>query len=292
MSVWVTVLKKDIWILKNQWFGFLGVAVIATAGVLTGSSLGILHAWAPLTVGVILMFTPLVALPAQMARGINKEIKGTAPLWLHTPTSGWAMLGSKLISSLIGALMYFVVCYSLALALFHSVNIAHALPPLHNQSQTHGSGNGVTLNTQNGITLVNLSPRHISILVAQLPRIEFYVMLLLLCYGLYVSVWVTLIYMSVYAVRNQLKKFSWIVGFGVVLGAIWGLGALKNTTLYKQLFGWGSFPVLNLFPSDVRALFPGHTSAAIVSGYFVFNAILVVLLFFIAGLLIERYMEV
>jgi len=34
MSVWLTILKKDIWILKNQWLGFLGVAVIVTAAVL------------------------------------------------------------------------------------------------------------------------------------------------------------------------------------------------------------------------------------------------------------------
>jgi hypothetical protein len=292
MSVWLTMLKKDIRILKNQCVAFLGIVVIVTAAVLTANSFGILDARTTLIVAVVLTCTPLCAFPAQLFRGINKEVKEASALWLYTPKSGWAMLGSKSIASLIGSLLYFVVCFFLVLALFHSVNIAHALPPLHYQTQTHSGDSGFTLSTQNGTSLVNVSPAHISILVAQIPRIEFYVMMLFLCCGLYLGMWITLIYMSVCAVKNRFKKFTWLVGLGVVLIATWGLGALGNTALYEQLFGWGRVSVLNLFPSDVRTLLPGHVSATIVTGHFAFNAIIVVLLFYVTGLIIDRYLEV
>ncbi len=291
MSMWLTMLKKDIWMLKNQWLGFLGGAVIVTALVLSAHSLGIVDAArTAVAVGVVLTGSLLVVFPAQLYRGMNQEIKGSAALWLQTPKSGWAMYGSKLISSLIASLLYFVISYFLALALFHSVNITHSLPPVHYQTQTHGNANEILM-TQHG-TPLNVGPVYLSVLAAQIPRILFFAMTFLFCFGLYLSLWLALIYLSVRAVKSQFKKLSWLVGLGVVLVATWGLGGLKSTALYAQAFGWGRVAVLDLFPSDVRTLLARHLIGTIVIGHFVFDAIIGVVLFSVTGLITDRYLEV
>lgn len=289
MAVWLTMLKKDIWMLKNQWLGFMAIAVVVTAAVLLAHSLGVLYAArSAVIVGVVLTGSVFVVLPAQLYRGINQEVKGSAALWLQTPRSGWAMLGSKLVCSLIGSLMYFVVAYFLALALFHSVNLMHALPALHYRIHSRANGNGVPSQYE----LMKAAPAYVSVLTGQIPRIEFYVMAGLLGGGLYLALWISLWYMAVRSVKNQLKKFSWLVGLGVVMVSTWGLGGLKSTALYARTFGWGKVAVLDLFPPHVRALFTRHPFGTIVMGHLAFDAIIGVLLFYFTGLFIDRYLEV
>ncbi len=289
MSVWLTMLKKDIRMLKNQWFGFMGAAIVVTGAVLAAHSLGILNAdRTAVIIGLILTGSLVVVFPAQVFKGMNKEVKGAAALWLQTPQSGWAMFGSKLVSSLIGSLLYFIVSYGLALALFHSVNFAHVLPPIHYQTHIHGGG---FTSTTNGAP-TNLSPAVLSVLATQIPRLEFFAMAFLLCAGIYLALWIALIHMSVRAVKNQLKHFSWVVGLGIVLIATWGVGGLKSTALYAQAFGWGRVALLRLFPPHVRALLGGYWPESIFMGHFVFDIIVVLLLFAVTGLLIDRYVEV
>ncbi len=289
MTVWLTMLKKDIWMLKSQWLGFMAVSVVVTAAVLIAHALGILDAArSAVIVGMALTGSLFVVFPAQLYRGINREVKGSAALWLQTPVSGWAMLGSKLVSSLIGSVTYFVVAYFLALALFHSVNLMHALPSVHHQIQGHAPRSGIPGQR----SLVKDAPAYVDAVAGQMPRIEFYVMAGLLGVGLYLALWISLIYMAVRSVKNQFKRFGWLVGLGVVLVATWGLGGLKSTALYARTFGWGKVAVVDLFPSHVRVLVGRHLLGAIVAGHLAFDAIIGVLLFYLTGLIIDRYMEV
>ncbi len=290
MSAWLTMLRKDLRLLKNQWLGFLAVAVVSAGADLAAHALGIVDARTALIVGIVLTCTPLIAFPAQAYRGINQEMKEAAALWLQTPQSGWAMLGSKLVSSLIGSLPWLVICYGLALALFRSVNIADALPLLHYQTQVHSSG--LTVTTRTATALASLTQSHIAILLAQIPRIELYVMLLFLCYGVYLAMWIALVYMAVQMLKNRAPRLGWIVALFGSLAATWGLGALKGTALYNQLFGWGRVPGVKLFPADVRSLLAGYVSPTLAIGHFTFSAVIVVLLFWITGLIIDRHLEV
>ena len=72
MSSWLTMFKKDLWLLKNQWLGFLAVAVIVAGADLAARALGIVDARTALIVGIVLTCTPLIAFPAQAYRGINR----------------------------------------------------------------------------------------------------------------------------------------------------------------------------------------------------------------------------
>ena len=291
MSVWLTMLKKDVAILRNLWVGFVGIAVVLTAAALAANALGFMDAArAALIVGGVLIVAPFFTFPAQLYRGINKEVKSTPALWLHTPQSGWAMLASKLVSSLIGSLIIFIVYYFLALALFGRTNFAHILPPLHYQTKSF-SGNGGGIIIQNRPYPLNLSPAHLAFLESQIPRIEFYVMMSLLACGLYVAMWIVLTYLSVHAVKNQLRKYNWLAGLGVILLATWGVGTFKSTAFFRYLFGWGRIPLLKLFPPAMHTVFPTGVTAAVIGGYLVFNALLMVLLFGALGLIIDRYLE-
>lgn len=287
MSVWLTMLKKDIWMLKNQWLGFMALAVVVTIAVFAAHLLGIMDAArSAVIVGIVLTGSLFIVFPAQLYRGINQEVKGSAALWLQTPQSGWAMFGSKLICSLIGSLMYFGVVYVLVLLLFHAGNLTHALLPLQYEIQAHVKGNGIAS------AAVHAAPAYVSVLAAQVARVEFFIMTGLFLGGIYFALWIVLVYLSVRAVRNQFRKFGWLVGLGVVLVGTWVLGVLQSTSLYARIFGWGKVPVLDLFPSEVRTLLAGHLVGTIDMGNLAFYALAGALLFYLTGLIIDRYLEV
>ena len=182
--------------------------------------------------------------------------------------SGSVHLASKLVSSLFGALMFLVAAYLLALWMFH-IDIGHVKAVLSTQQ----IGN-------------------VSILLNQIPRLGLYVAVALLFFGLYIAMWVSTAYMSVQVVKNRLRKFSWLVGVVIVLLATWGLGAFESTSFYESLFGWGQFSALPLFPPDVQAMVPTQNGTPITGGHIVFDAIVIAILFYVTGRLIDRHVEV
>lgn len=274
--------KKDVRMLGVGWLVILGVLLIVVVAVTTANYFGFIPPGIATAIGVILLVSNIFIFPANLFKGLNKEMKRTPSLWLQTPQSGWSMFISKIVSSLLGAVMFLVLSDCLAWALFH-IDAGNALSEVQRQVQANA----------NALTSEQL---HIAAMViAQIPRLVFYTSVSLLCVGIYIAMWVSLVYMSVRAVRYRLHKFSWIVGMIVVLIATWGLGAVEHTALYQHVFGWGKFSALALFPANVQSVIPApavHTMAPITTGYVVFDTIIMIILFYLVGRIIDRHVEV
>lgn len=270
LSRWMTMLKKDIRILRTRWL--ISVGIITAIGITVGvaSSTGTLKPGVATAFGAFLLIANLLVLPINLFRGLAVEMR-TPSLWLQTPQSGWAMLASKLVSSLIGALIFLVVAGLLALWMFQT-DLRHIKAML----------------SAHPIQYV-----HVSFLLNQLPRVEVYGAVALLCIALYIAMWVGTTYIAVHAVKNSMRKFSKLVGVVVVLLATWGVGAFEHTSIYRWLFGWGKFSALSLFPTQVRSLFAirDRSPLTITEGHLVFAALLIVLLFYVTGQLIDRHVE-
>ncbi|MCL6441946.1 MAG: hypothetical protein K6T83_00540 [Alicyclobacillus sp.] len=269
MSSWWMMLSKDLRMLRTRWLVSSGIlaAVAGTVGVT--STTNHIDPGLAMTIGVFLVISNVFVLPANVFRSLSNELRWCPSLWLQTPKSGWSMLASKLLSTLIWALLFLVATSIFASWIIH-VNIVRL-------SMTPS---------------VNWSGDDVSILTSQTPRLVFYAAAGLLLFGLYFALWVSTIFMSVRAVKNRLRKFSALVGVIIVLVATWGLSAFQNTRVYDWLFDWGRVSPLILFPANSRAIVPPESVPTVPVGIFVFYFIVSVILFYIAGRLIDRHVEV
>lgn len=268
VSAWLMMLKKDIRILRTHWLVSAGVTVAVGVMVGIAHQLSSLASGFAAVAGGFLVMANLFVLPANLLRGLNEEMRRAPSLWLQTPQSGWAMLASKVVSSVLGALLFAFVAYLMALWMFR-INIGHVTSFLTVQQI-----------------------RDFTIILNQIPRLGLYVMATLLFFGLYIAMWFSTVYISVRTVRNRLQKFSWLVGVGIVLIATWGLSALESTVWYERLFGWGQFSALSLFSPDLQTMFPIQNGMPITAGHLVFDVIVMAILFYFTGRLIDRHVEV
>ena len=268
MSPWVVMVKKDIRALRRRWMISVGILLMVGIAIGLAASTGSLKPGVATAVGTVFVIANVFVMPVNLFRGLASEMRRSPSLWLQTPQSGWAMLASKLLSSLIGSVLFLVTAYLLTLWMFH-----------------------IDLQKVRGI-LTEQQVGHVSLILEQIPRLGLYGAVALLFFGLYIAMWVGTAYMSVRAVRSQLRKFSWLVGAAVLFIATWGLGAFERTALYQSLFGWGQFTFLSLFPPDVQAAFPKQNGTPITMGHLVFDVIVIAVLFYVTGRLIDRHVEV
>lgn len=296
MNAWMTLFRKDVRTLVPGWFIGLGITVIVVAAVATASYFQGIHPGIAFGVGILLLLSNVFVLPVNLFKGLNRETKQTPALWLQTPLSGWSLLSSKLLSSLLVSLVYAVIAYAMSLALFH-IDLAHAMSfPVNTPAHipTHGHPFSGSHHVQPR-PMSPLMKSHLKIMINQMPLAMFYAVITLLCIGLYISLWVSLIYLSMQAFKYRLNKFRWLLGIVIVLVATWGLGALEHSPLYHHAFGWGRFSGLSLFPNHFQSIAPmqpSHMIAPIHTGYIVFDVLVMVILFYIAGRLVDRHMEV
>jgi|GEM_PF-4062945 len=295
MSVWFKVFSKDIRMLRTGWLALLGISIIICGAAGAASYFHWVNPGMATAVGIVVIVANVFVFPSQLFKGLNKEMKGSPSLWLRTPLSGWAMLGSKCAVGLVIAVVFLAVSYGLSLFLFH-FDLAHALPNPELHSQIPSAGNGLSF-SWGANTPTQLAPPQFTLrnlVLNELPLIVIYMAISLGAIGIYIGLWVSFIYTSVRAVRNRLRKWSWLVGLGLVLIATWGLGAVKASGFYHHLFGWGHIPFTALIPVTLpanTAVELGNSITTLDMGSLVFYVMITVILFFLTGLLIDRHVE-
>lgn len=293
--MWMTMFKKDIRALSTRWFLTLGVILVIVLAVGGASAFGYAEPGLALVVAGFLTVANLFILPTQLFRSLKSEMRRSPSLWLLTPTSGWSMLWSKLLSSLVGTVLFVAVTYLLSILLLHiGLTRGLSLSHLHIQTQsTPGLDWSRKVGPPNTSSLELAQLQRMHVMIGLVPRFELYAVIALVWFGLYIALWASLAYMSVQAVRYRLKKFRWLVGIGVVLVATWGISALQSSSLYAHLFGWGKFSLLSLLPQSVHATFQGtNLTPPITVGSIVFEAIVMAIVFYLTGRLIHRHVEV
>jgi hypothetical protein len=268
MSTLSTLVRKDLRMMRNRWLTGVGVMLVIGMALAVSSYTGTFNPSVATALAIMMVMGSFFVLPAGLYRGLNTEMKRTPSLWLQTPESGWGMLTSKLVTSFVGGLLFIVVADLLAFIMLR-IDLSRAMA-----------------------TMDSIQREYAVVIQNEMPRVGLYATVTLLFLGMYTALWVSTVYLCVKAVKKHLHKFSWLVGLVLIVIATWGLGAFEHTALYESLFGWGRFHAMSLFPSHVQSVITNHNDFLITSGHIVFDLIVMLVLFYVSGRLIDRHVEV
>lgn len=215
--------------------------------------IGVASALALLVIGCHVFY-----LPVRIFTSLSREWRKTAPLWLQLPQSGWSLLSAKLISGLLPMVALFVIAsafswWIIRVDAFSKINV-----PIH---------------------------------TVELLRLVVFGTIVFFWFSITMAVWVSVISISMQAVKNQFRGWRWVIGLAIAVFAIWGIGWFESSALYNHLLGWGAFhfSIGQIVIGQDRI--PGQLGP-FYFGEWLFNVVLVAVVFYVCGLLLDKRVEV
>jgi hypothetical protein len=268
MRPWLMMFKKDFRMSKLSLIGFCGLIVLSALFI--SMSYTYQRGFA-ISIGIMALMMGPIALyfPIHLILSMRQEWHRSAPVWLHSPISGYLLLLSKMAVGFI----YYIA--SLVVVFLFSYWILHI---------------GLTQWEfgQNTVPFTNLKSIFPDIQLAM--TLGFIAMIFA---GIYMSVWAALISASVQAVKNRWRKLSVLLGIIIFLIPTWGFSELYRLSFVQSLLHLGQFQI-PIHYRDFEGLSVTDQIAhpTFYTSEIVFYMIVVAVVFYIAGWLLDKKVEV
>ncbi|SDH74445.1 hypothetical protein SAMN05192534_110105 [Alteribacillus persepolensis] len=254
MNSWSALIKKEFKLTKDIFF--VGIALI----FLVWGGTFLIEQAADASQGVMLagmtagVFMHFLYVPVYLFISMQKEMS-TLPLWLHNPQPMYRLVSAKVASGVLCMIVSLLVNGVIVLFLIGTTAPLVEWPSVW--ETTLFSGIGGTM---------------------------------LITYSLYLSLYILLFFAIYLVIRNIFNKWTWLVMVVLFLGVNWIIGKVSDSSIYAFLTQWGEFTIT--FQTGVLSqmgdMFPAHFYA----GTAVFHVVVMVLVFTISTLLIDRKAEV
>jgi hypothetical protein len=268
MQSWLMMFKKDFRMSRLSLIGFCGLIVLSALLV----SIGYTYAHGTeIAIGVLsLLLGPMMLyFPVHMLLSLRHEWHRSAPLWLHTPFSGYLLLLSKMA---VGLIYWIASLLVVGVFGYWIANISIGKP---GDSFQHES-------------VANPQALFYDIRLAFL-----FAFLAMIATGLYMGVWASLISTSMQAVRNRWRKLSILIGIIIFLIPTWGFAALYHLEFIRNLLHVGGFQLsIQLQEFSETTGFGQTIPVTFYAGEIVFYILVVSAVFYITSWLLDKKVEV
>lgn len=270
MSIWFGELRKDVRMMRT--FGLVSIACVAVIGVLLIiQSYRSPSAHFPIigigVLGTILVFE-MFYLPVHLVINIVREWRGSAGFWLQSPQSGWLLMASKAVSSCLWTIALQIVT---AAFMFWSFYLASPY-------------------------IRALSPSWVGWLTEHQYLLGAYAIIGVLLSGLSMGLWLMLICIVMRSLRYRVKGLPWLAALIVFLIPTWGMSSFAHTYFYHRIldvwqipiswFGIGNFPLVAGSGSlQASAL---HLNG----GQLLWNVVVLAVVFYLSGWLLDKRVEI
>jgi len=262
VSAWVSLLKKEINSTKSRvLWGLVIVIAIGLLDVYLANYYG--RPGMATILAVIAIVFHMFYLAIYMLKSLSNEWSN-AHLWLHLPSSGWALISAKLASGLIAMLVSFGITCIFA---FWVVSIE-----LKNLAQF-------------------FDPQKIEIISSALLSYSWLIALMLIVGAIYNGLWAMMISVAMASTRNVIKKGRFFIGVGVFLIPTWLMGLFSNSHVYDALVNWGTVNLpLNLTALD--SMENVNIQQTFYAGEILFYTLVMAAVFYLCGWLLDNKVEV
>ncbi len=258
MTAWTALLKKELRLGSLAFFIFLGFELALMA---LGIFIQFRFESAPqhvaiFVIGMMLIGAHFLYLISYLLVNMISERK-TFHLWLHNPLPGWSMLSAKILSGLIYLTVSLVVAGSYALIGFSLLNST-----AHLDRYVHVARAAV-------------------LLVGSLYWVSIYSGIVL------IFLWLVLRFF-----RSRVGKWAWLILLGGIAAFIYVTTRLSQWGVFDFLTNWGRLPDSFTRYWILTGNAPNLQIGSFYIGNFVFDLIIMVILFTFSSWLMDRKLEV
>jgi len=262
LSAWISLLQKEF---KSTRVSVLwGLVIVIAAGLL---DVYLAYYYGRPGVATVLAAVAVTLhvfyLAIYMLKSLSSEWSN-AHLWLHLPSSGWALISAKLASGLISMLI------SLGITCVFAFWVLAV--ELKNFAQF-------------------FDPQKLAIVSSAILNFSWLLVLMFIVGAIYNGMWAMMISVAMASTRNLIKKGRFFIGVGVFLIPTWVIGAFTNTAAYDLLVKWGTVNLpLNLTALD--SMEHVDIQPTLNSGEILFYTLVMAAVFYLCGWLLDNKVEV
>ncbi|RSL33051.1 hypothetical protein D7Z54_12120 [Salibacterium salarium] len=256
MKSWLALLKKEFLLTRTIFLFGIGL-IFVVLGISYAMQEGYL---APATDRVMLIgmtagiLMHFIYLPVYMIISMQKEL-GTLHLWLHSPQPMYRLISAKMISGVVYMIGSLLLNGAIVLAIVFNLLSAEDIPKIMESMEFVGLAG--------------------SFIVVQ----SFYL-------GLFV-----LLFISLYLVlRKIFRGWSWLIVIALFVAFSWMSDKIMAMTWYEALTQWGEITIH--FQTGILKPLSDMFSHQLYFGDLLFHFIIMVVIFVISTVLIDRKVEV
>ncbi len=268
MQPWLMMFKKDLRMSKLSLIGF---CVLIAVSLLFVSISYTNERGSAFAIGLMAMLMGPIILyfPVHLLLSLRHEWHKSAPIWLHTPISGYGLLLSKAVVGLI----YFLACLIIMILFGYWISQIG----LHRWIAPLGDIHAQTLQS----------------LIPDIWTVILFGLLGIVAIGIYMGVWAALISVSMQSVKNQWSKFSLLLGVIIFLIPTWGFAELSRVSFLRQVLRIGQIDIP--FRVQISSTAPmvdhvGHLT--LYTGTIIAYVLVVSVVFYLTGWLLDKKVEV
>ena len=276
MTAWMKVWMKEMRLGRKFMYGVL-ILMAILAAVTIGLGISYPHGVVSLVYGSGTLMI-LFYLMAYLIVSFSNE-KNSYSIWMQTPLPGWSLIAAKVLAGVVSMLITLVA----ACLLFLAIDVVDGELNISGMLSAE-----LDLIPESELAEI----RMVDVLLKDFETYKWHFALALipafLCGALIIGAIYLIFYMSNRMLRRRTGRWSGRAAILVTLFAIWLLDKLFESPIL-DLFDWGSFTLVDLpimFDGDMILL------QTLPVGYVVFSILILGLVVFVSGWLLDRKVEV